>query len=85
VKFKLTQKSEVQVKPLRTEERYHYESEDGSIRVLFNAGDDPWTWEIIGNASRPMAMRLIEKFVEKGMDKGPDQTFDDAIKELEIA
>lgn len=64
MKFTLFDRSEVLLRDGRTVERFHYRSEDFETRIVFNAGEDPLTWEIIGNASQSLSLKLINTFIE---------------------
>jgi hypothetical protein len=83
MKFLLKQISRVQTRTNHSEERYHYESEDGQHTLVFNAGEEPWSWEMIGSLSRPQAMAVIEKFCEKALND--HENMDEVIKELEVS
>lgn len=84
MKFKLKKTDKILVGK-RTEEVYHYESEDGVHRCAFHAGTRPWTWVVLAGGNLPdnTSGRLIEKFCEHAMSN-QSTAFEDRVKVLEI-
>jgi len=68
----------------RTEDEYHYASEDGKHVAQFHAGTRPWTWVVSGgNMALLNADELVNEFCVQAM-QNDKPVFEDKIRELSI-
>jgi hypothetical protein len=84
MKFVLQKVAKVQIVPGRTEDEYHYQSEDGVHQCSFHGGKRAWTFVVSGgNLPLIKADELVNEWCVQGM-QADKPVFEDRVRELNI-